>query len=73
MHVLSGPGSGSSSHDGRGDNGDIDVDIKTDVDLVIWLKEFTEKFADERFELRQITAIMAAMSRACRSVVLGEC
>lgn len=72
MHVLSGSGSGSgsgsSSHGERGD-----VDVKTDVDLVIWLKEFTEKVADERFELRQITTIMAAMSAACKSVVLGEC
>lgn len=72
VHVLSGSGSGSgswsSSHGERGD-----VDVKTDVDLVIWLKEFTEKVADERFVLRQITTIMAAMSAACKSVVLGEC
>lgn len=71
VHILSvsGSASGSSTHDdGRGD----DVDAKTDVALVLWLNEFTEKVADERFELRQITTIMAALSMACKSVVLGE-
>lgn len=78
VHILSvsgsgpGPSSDSRSHDGRGGDGAVDVDVKTDVDLVLWLNEFTEKVADERFELRQITTIMAALSMACKRVVLRE-
>lgn len=79
VHILDvsgsglGPGCGSSSHDGRDVDGDGDVDIKTDVALVLWLNEFTEKVTDERFELRQITTIMGALSMACKRVVLGDC